>query len=113
MENNKYNGWTNYETWCVALWLDNDSGSAHYVAALAEAVYDAAEADRSFTREERAALELADRLKEEIEEHNPLAGQATLYTDLLNTALAEVNFYEIAQNVLTDQGLREAGHGER
>ena len=24
MENNKYNGYTNYETWNVALWIDND-----------------------------------------------------------------------------------------
>lgn len=26
-ETKGYNGWTNYETWCVSLWLDNDSGS--------------------------------------------------------------------------------------
>lgn len=26
-----YNGWTNYETWNIALWLQNDEG--YYVAA--------------------------------------------------------------------------------
>lgn len=24
MKNEKYNGWTNYDTWLVALWLGND-----------------------------------------------------------------------------------------
>ena len=26
-----YNGWTNYETWNVALWVNNDEGS-YYLA---------------------------------------------------------------------------------
>ena len=24
-----YNGWTNYETWNVALWMDNDEPTYH------------------------------------------------------------------------------------
>lgn len=33
-----YNGWTNYDTWNVALWFDNDSESlAEYVAEFARA----------------------------------------------------------------------------
>ena len=28
MNNEKtYNGWTNYETWAVGLWIDNEQGS--------------------------------------------------------------------------------------
>ncbi len=113
MENKKYNGWTNYETWCVALWLDNDRGTAHYIATLAVSIYEAAQADAFFSKEDRAALDLADRLKEEIEELNPLADQATLYADLINAALSEVNYYEIAQNLLTDHAVKEAGHDKQ
>jgi hypothetical protein len=27
----KYNGWSNYETWNIALWAGNDEGSYNYV----------------------------------------------------------------------------------
>ena len=30
MKNEKYNGYTNYETWAVALWVDNDQGTSEY-----------------------------------------------------------------------------------
>ena len=29
MESQKFNGWTNYQTWNVALWLGNDEGLYH------------------------------------------------------------------------------------
>lgn len=30
MSNDKYNGWTNYETWCVYNWLDSDENTQEY-----------------------------------------------------------------------------------
>jgi hypothetical protein len=35
-QNNNYNGWTNYETWVTALWIDNDQNSYNYRNELAE-----------------------------------------------------------------------------
>ena len=29
IEDTSYNGWTNYETWNVALWIGNDEGLYH------------------------------------------------------------------------------------
>jgi len=29
MTTKEYNGWTNYETWLVKLWIDNDEGGTY------------------------------------------------------------------------------------
>lgn len=42
-EDKKYNGWTNYETWNVALWLDNEEGSYNYWRETAQEIYDESE----------------------------------------------------------------------
>ncbi len=103
----KYNGWTNYETWNVKLWLDNDEGSYRYWGATAQEVYDEAEADDSFTKAERAALDLADRLKDEINEAAPDLG-ASCFADLLGAALSEVDWMEIANALIEDEVEQEA-----
>lgn len=56
---------------------------------------------------ERAALDLMDALKAEIEENDPLADQANLYEDLLSAALREVNYHEIAKSLLEDNVTEE------
>ena len=33
-----YNGWKNYETWNVALWLGNDEGLCHAAQRLAQSI---------------------------------------------------------------------------
>jgi hypothetical protein len=95
----KYNGWTNYETFNVALWLGNDQGSEEEWSRRADECWAANEADGSFTREERAALELADCLKEEIVdgEFAPDLG-ASMYADLLGAALSEVSWLKRMPN---------------
>ena len=86
-----YNGWTNYETWVVNLWLGNDEGSYNACRALAQRCFEEAAADQVLSRKERACYQLANELKEMIEEGNPLASEASLYSDLLNASMSEVN----------------------
>jgi len=95
-----YNGWSNYETWNVALWLDSEYGSQSYWSERARETYEGAEPDPPFTRAERATLDLAEELEQEHEDNNPLLGQPSTYSDMLNMALKEVNWYEVAESIL-------------
>lgn len=117
-----YNGWTNYETWAVALWIGNDPGSQEYwehdqaeecYQAIVREQLDALDFDpgedpaASIDRDRAvrdAADELADRLKAELDDEAelPRAVDGTVYADLLNAALQEVNWHEIAGHYVAD-----------
>jgi hypothetical protein len=110
MERKEYNGWTNYETWLVNLWMDNDEGSYRYWRSTTQEVYEEAEEEGTFTRREQAILDLSDRLREEHEEALPeVEGYAS---DLLNAAMSEVNWYEIAEHLIDDE-IEEDGEAEQ
>ena len=93
-----YSGWKNYATWVTNLWLDNTQESQEYVSLMAKEAYTDAVADKYFTREERAYAQLADVLKEYHEENKPEIDG--VYADLLNAAISDIDFYEIAQHYI-------------
>lgn len=97
----KYNGWTNYETWNVALWLGNEQSSERHWSYAAEEAWEEAKASLAFSREQQASLDLSERLKDEIEESMPDLG-ASMFADLLGAAMSEVNWYEIAEHYIAD-----------
>ena len=103
----KYNGWTNYETWNMKLWMDNDQGFSNYWSERAQEIYRDAEAERFFTKRERAALILGDAIKDEMSDHAQDALEAakvecSWIADFLNAAVSEVNYHEIAVSLLSD-----------
>jgi hypothetical protein len=93
----EYNGWKNYETWNVALWLGNDQGTYSLHCEMAQEAYDENDGDKG-----SAASDLAKKIEEFVDENNPLAGESSMFSDLLNSALSEVDYYEIAEHYLAD-----------
>jgi hypothetical protein len=87
---NTYNGWTNWETWIVIVWMDNDQKLYEYYG--------------DITREEiskdkqSATYKLSTTLREQFDEGTP--GIEGLYLDLLNGAMREINWHEITKHLV-------------
>jgi len=86
MENEKeYNGWTNYETWLVALWIDNVQATQEAAQTICAGKY-----KYNFLKD--------DALKGFVEDLVCL-DEASLRSDLIGAALSEVNWTEIVNNM--------------
>ena len=75
MGTKEYNGWSNYETWQCALWLDNDRDLYH--------------AFRLCHDEGELQELIHDHLYEDV------MSAASLATDIVNAWMTEVNYQEI------------------
>lgn len=101
MSDDTYNGWTNYETWAVGLFLDGNydgEGTYRHVLDLARECSDRTDAPAD------AVYELANALEELVtgeDGYMPDLG-ASIYSDLLNAALSEVNWRELAEHKISE-----------
>lgn len=110
MNDTKYNGWTNYETWNVALWIDNDQGAQEMLIERAQKLLDDAAGEISGPVDvEECRHDCLSKLCDEIENYitDPDLGgmpelAASLYADLLSHALGMVDWREIAKHMLCD-----------
>lgn len=101
LENAGYNGWTNYETWAMALWIDNDEGSYNESRDIVRRAQATSPTDAYGTERTRAA----DALKEWAEGPYYDAAESisgTVFADLLGSAWEQVDWYEIASNYLEE-----------
>lgn len=97
-QNSTYNGWTNYPTWNVALWMDNDPGLQEYIQEMTGVAI-----EQSQDNPNEAEGFLADRLKDFFrDEVNPLVYQASMWSDLMGYVLGLVNWEEIASHLVAD-----------
>lgn len=107
MTSTTYNGWANYPTWNVALWMDNDEGSYGYAReltrmAIAENTDYADNDDRIEVVDRDAAIaDLADALEGWHGECMPkLEGFAA---DIFGWAIGHVNWWEIAEHLIGEE----------
>jgi len=95
----EYNGWKNYETWLVNLWIDNDGGSEYW---------------RERAEEVRDVSDLADEMEQYYQE---LAEQVIpsqgMFNDLFNSALREVSWYDIAEHYISESEYEQAALDRR
>jgi len=100
-DDKRYNGWTNYETWAVKLWIDNEEPSYSYWREQAENWQRVPEHYAHDQSPRPPMHSLGAQLKDEFFNMAPDLG-TTVWADLLTAALAEVNWDEIAKSMLED-----------
>lgn len=88
-----HEGWKNYETWCVALWINNEEPMYDEAREMTRAAFD----EPSMRQ---ARYQLAGAIKNWIEEMQPeLSG---MWADMMGAALSEVDWDEIADTFLKE-----------
>ncbi len=92
--NETYNGWTNYETWCLNIWIDNDQYLAERKAELVREV--------TLHYDDKQVYELSLLLESMVEELKDNALEVGLLSDLLGGAIGKINFYELAEHYIED-----------
>lgn len=92
MTDTTYNGWTNYETWCANLWIDNEDG---YWREHTQDILREEDNDR-----DDATDELARAMESYYDEFAP--DVEGMYADLLGASMSRINWYEIAKHYVDD-----------
>ena len=101
MTNKEYNGWTNYETWMINLYLTNDADIHSQCYNMAREINEEAKPSTFMSAQEEARYTLSKRLKEYVEDVLiDFDKLDPMITDLVTSALSEVNWNEIAQSFL-------------
>jgi hypothetical protein len=88
MVEKKYNGYNNYETWLVALWIDNDQGYLEDIESMAD----------GSTLDDIGDLSTS--IKEYVENMPDVSSaieSGGMVADLVNSTLSDVDWYELAE----------------
>ena len=84
--NEKYNGYNNYETWLVALWIDNDQCYSEDVQTLA----------RQYAGDSNRYASALKEYVEDMPDVSKAIETGGMVADLVNSTLSDVDWYELA-----------------
>jgi len=99
MKDDTYNGWSNYETWCYQLWLDNDQGLSEYWLMTANDVNSNLEGWNG-TDDSYAIYTLSKMLKSDCNDSLDNSQFPGVFSDLLTASIELINWREIAESWL-------------
>lgn len=104
MSDTRHNGWANYPTWAVNLWLANDEGLYNETRDMARAAIDGDHpTSKYWTVEESRRFNLADAIKAWVTDDLAPDLDASFASDLLGYALDQVDWHEIADSWLAGE----------
>ena len=87
----KYNGYSSYETWLVATWINNDQANIDYWMDVAKHQYNSAEDQKE------AIISFGEYMKEYYEDRMPESDDiGGFWSDMLHAALCSVGWHELA-----------------
>lgn len=87
---NKYNGWTNYETWNANLWIDNDWRMSEHLAMITADLFG------SYEEADTVCQLLAERISDMFLDMMPEL-EPSFFSDVMSASFREVNWIEIAR----------------
>lgn len=109
MSNDKtYNGWSNYETWCVNLWWSDCEATCDmmddYAIECIQAAIEESDIENDDLNEvkQSATCKLSKLMEQYLDDYMEECNipESSLVSDLLGAAVSEVNFYEIAKHYI-------------
>src|SRR4051812_6641579 len=119
MGSEKFEGFTNFETFCVYSWLANERRTNRYWRRQAQkqlkrAPDSAQVKEGTWTEAAAAKFNLADQLERDLNEAAPI-GMLDMYTELMMAGLDRVEWAELAATFLagTEQATPTAKEGTR
>ena len=98
----EYNGWSNYETWLVNLWMDNEPGGKEFI-------WDWLGEQSVAVQAGNLAYYLEITHEDEVENINVTG----FWKDLLNGALSEINWMEVAIHIMEEWEERNVEQSKR
>lgn len=100
MRDQTYNGWTNYETWLVNVWISNSQSEQEMWQE--EALLAVTETAGESCPDGAAIRRLAGSMREAIEDAASEYRLEGMLSDLLNAAISSVNWDELARHYIND-----------